>query len=110
NYLFRQWSDAAGVLDYIAFAKSYIAKCEERYGAEAVEELLDAGHALMSHAVFRYHRPPAPTADEREARRKEREQFEQVGLLEYWTDSLVGDKAIEDVREADERERRRALQ
>jgi stage V sporulation protein R len=110
NYLFRQWSDASGVLDYIAFAKSYIAKCEERYGADAVEEILDAGHALMSHAVFRYHRPPAPTADEREARRKEREQFEQVGLLEYWTDSLVGAKAIEDASQADERERRRALQ
>ncbi len=110
NYLFRQWSDAGGILDYIAFAKNYIAKCEERYGLDAVEDVLDAAHALMSHGVFRYRRPPAPTADEQEARRKEREQFEQVGLLEYWTDSLIGAKAIEDASQADEIERRRALQ
>ena len=30
NYLFRQWTDAEGILDYLAFAKNYIAACEER--------------------------------------------------------------------------------
>lgn len=110
NYLFRQWSDAGSILDYVAFAKNYIAKCEEQHGMDALEDVLDAAHALMSHGVFRYRRPPAPTADEQEARRKEREQFEQVGVLEYWTDSLIGAKATEDVSQADMTERRRALQ
>ena len=32
NYLFRQWTDADGILDYLDFAKRYIAKCEERHG------------------------------------------------------------------------------
>ena len=32
NYLFKQWTDADGILDYLEFAKSYIAQCEERYG------------------------------------------------------------------------------
>ena len=32
NYLFRQWTDAEGILDYLDFAKSYVAQCEERYG------------------------------------------------------------------------------
>ena len=32
NYLFKQWTDADGILDYLDFAKSYIAQCEERYG------------------------------------------------------------------------------
>ena len=54
NYLFKQWTDAEGILDYLAFAKSYIAKCEERYGHEAVERMLDAAHALMTHGVHRY--------------------------------------------------------
>ena len=32
NYLFRQWTDAGAILGYLDFAKSYIAKCEERHG------------------------------------------------------------------------------
>ncbi len=50
NYVFRQWTDADGILDYLEFARGYIANCEERYGEAAVERLLDAAHALMSHA------------------------------------------------------------
>ena len=37
NYLFRQWTDAEGILDYLEFAKRYIARCEERHGLAAVE-------------------------------------------------------------------------
>ena len=58
NYLFRQWTDAEGILEYLQFAKSYIAECEEREGLNAVEEILDAAHAIMDHGVFRYRRPP----------------------------------------------------
>src|SRR5512143_530264 len=54
NYLFRQWTDAESILDYLAYAKAYISQCEERYGETAVERLLDAAHALMSHGVHRY--------------------------------------------------------
>ncbi len=50
NYLFQQWTDANGILDYLEFARDYIMSCEERYGEAAVERLLDAAHALMSHA------------------------------------------------------------
>ena len=53
NYLFRQWTDADGILDYLEFAKTYIAECEERYGHGPVERLLDAAHALMNQAVHR---------------------------------------------------------
>src|ERR1700738_2876776 len=49
NYLFKQWTDADGILDYLDFAKSYVAQCEERHGRLAVEQKLDAAHALMSH-------------------------------------------------------------
>src|SRR3982075_3233894 len=54
NYLFRQWTDAEGILDYLDFAKSYVAQCEERHGRLAVEQTLDAAHALMSHGIDRY--------------------------------------------------------
>src|ERR1700742_3849432 len=54
NYLFRQWTDADGILDYLDFAKGYVAHCEERHGRLAVEQTLDAAHALMSHGIDRY--------------------------------------------------------
>src|ERR1700753_2418128 len=49
NYVFKQWTDAGGILDYLDFARGYIAQCEERYGETAVERLLGAGHALIKH-------------------------------------------------------------
>ena len=63
NYLFRQWTNAEGILDYLSFAKKYIAACEERHGRDAVEATLDSAHALMEQGVFRYRRPPKPSKD-----------------------------------------------
>ena len=57
NYLFRQWTDADAIIDYMVFAKKYVMQCEERYGEQAVEEVLDSCHALMQHGVDRYHHP-----------------------------------------------------
>lgn len=54
NYLFKQWTDADGILDYLDFAKNYVSQCEEKHGRLAVEQTLDAAHALMSHGVDRY--------------------------------------------------------
>ena len=48
NYLFKQWTHADAIIDYLAFARKYIAECEERYGIEEVEDVLDACHALQS--------------------------------------------------------------
>ena len=77
NSLFRQWTDAGGILDYMEFAKSYIARCEEKYGEVAVERVLDAAHALMMQGVSRYPRRRGfDLADEarREAERREEEE------------------------------------
>lgn len=46
NYLFKTQTDAAGIVDYLSFAKRYILMCEERYGQAEVESVLDACHAL----------------------------------------------------------------
>jgi stage V sporulation protein R len=79
NHLFRQWSDAEGILDYLDYARGYIARCEERYGALEVEQLLDAAHALMPSSVFRHRRRPAmPLGEERRRRRERLEQEERA--------------------------------
>ena len=70
NYLFQQWTDADGILDYLEFARGYIAQCEERYGEAQVERLLDAAHALMSHGVHRYPRRRAADLRSEEQRAK----------------------------------------
>ena len=56
NYLFKEETDATGILDYLSFAKSYVATCEEKHGVAAVERILDAAHALMDQGVNRYGR------------------------------------------------------
>ena len=55
--LFRQWTQADAILEYLAFAKRFVAECEERYGLSAVEAVLDAAHALMNQGVSRNARP-----------------------------------------------------
>ncbi|HZG69361.1 MAG TPA: SpoVR family protein, partial [Herpetosiphonaceae bacterium] len=72
NYLFKEWTDADGILDYLEFAKGYIARCEERYGQAAVEKVLDAAHALMSHGAHRYPRKKRPDLRSEERREEER--------------------------------------
>jgi spore cortex formation protein SpoVR/YcgB (stage V sporulation) len=54
NELFRQWTDASYIIEYLKYAKKYIADCEERHGTQEVESLLDACHALQNYGVDRY--------------------------------------------------------
>ena len=46
NYLVTMYTDADAIIDYLLFAKNYIAECEEKYGEEEVERVLDAAHSL----------------------------------------------------------------
>ncbi|MDB5610554.1 MAG: SpoVR family protein, partial [Bradyrhizobium sp.] len=84
NYLFKQWTDAEGILDYLDFAKGYVAQCEERHGRQAVEQTLDAAHALMSHGIDRY--PGKKKLDLRaeEKRAGERRQHEESAFNDLW--------------------------
>ncbi len=84
NYLFRQWTDAQGILQYLDFAKSYIAKCEQRYGHTAVERLLDAAHSLMSHGVHRYPRKRKPDLMSEQRRERERRQHQEQMFNDLW--------------------------
>jgi spore cortex formation protein SpoVR/YcgB (stage V sporulation) len=92
NYLFRQWTDADGILDYLSFARDYVSKCEERYGLEAVERVLDAAHALKEHGVNRYaHRVKLNLAEERR-RAEERRAHAEATYNDLWRTVPVGDK------------------
>ncbi len=84
NYLFRTWTDASSIIDYLIFAKNYIAKCEQRYGIDQVENLLDSCHALINYGIDRYKRPSPISADKEKARQLEREKYLQLQINELW--------------------------
>ncbi|MFT0891840.1 SpoVR family protein [Pseudochelatococcus sp. G4_1912] len=84
NYLFRQWTDAEGILDYLSFAKKYIAACEERYGFSAVERILDVAHSLMNQGVHRYPRRARLDLRAEQQREAERHAHQEQVYNDLW--------------------------
>lgn len=84
NYLFKQWTDAEAIIDYLVFAKRYIRECEEKYGIDEVEAVLDAAHSLQQYGVDKYKRPPKLSAAEEEKQRQERDAYIQSQLNDLW--------------------------
>ena len=84
NYLFRTWTDASSIIDYLVFAKQYIARCEEQHGVHEVEKILDSCHALMNYGVDRYKRPYPISPEEERRLQREREEYIQRNLNDLW--------------------------
>jgi stage V sporulation protein R len=84
NRLFREWTDARGILDYLEFARGYIQSCEERFGEPEVERLLDSAHALMNQGVHR-HRRRAPDLMSEQRREQERRQHDERMYNVLWS-------------------------
>lgn len=84
NHLFRQWTEPSAILDYLEFAKSYIAKCEDEHGIAAVERIIDAAHALQRHGVHRHagRRPMDLKAEQR--RDRERREYDESNYNDLW--------------------------
>jgi len=85
NYLFKQWTHADAIIDYLAFARQYISQCEERYGVETVEAILDACHALQAYGVDRYTHPAALSAAAEKRRQQERWQQAEREVNVLWS-------------------------
>ena len=101
NYLYRTWTDATSIIDYLVFAKQYMSQCEERHGVEEVEKMLDSCHALMNYGVDRYKRPHPVSPEEERRRQRERAEYIQRNLNDLW-------RTVPRAREH-ERARRRAV-
>jgi len=105
NYLFQTWTKADTILDYLDFAKRYIAKCEDRYGQEEVARILDSAHALMGQGVHRYHGARGPDLRHEEERQKSRRAHQERIFNDLWRTLPTAAKAAS----PDFTERRRAL-
>ena len=84
NYLFKMWTSADAIIDYLVFAKKYISDCELRYGIDQVESLLDSCHALMNYGVDRYKHPGALSIQEEKIRQQNREVYMQAQVNDLW--------------------------
>ena len=83
NYLFQQWTDATAILDYLRFAKEYVTECEEKYGVETVEAVIDSAHALMGQGISRHPvRRQSQSAVHDKARK--RREHEEATYNELW--------------------------
>ncbi len=84
NYQFKLWTDADGILDYLDFAKKYVADCEERYGQLEVERTLDAAHALMPNSTPRFAGRKVLNLRAEEQRQRERRAHEEAVFNDLW--------------------------
>lgn len=84
NYLFRQWTDASSIIDYLLFAKDYISATESKHGRKVVESWLDSCHALMDHGVNRYKRPSKLSMEKEKQRQSERYDYLQSQITELY--------------------------
>ena len=84
NYLFRMWTDAASIIDYLVYAKNYVSACEEKHGLAVVEDFIDSCHALSNHGVDRYRRPTRKSLAQELNERIDREAYAQRQVNELW--------------------------
>lgn len=104
NYLFKMWTDADAIVDYLEFAKKYIRSCEEKYGEEAVEAILDSAHALKDLGIDKYKRPPKLSAEKEMEYAKEKAEFLQQSVNELWNSVIF--KSKEEEKEAAQEKKR----
>mgnify|MGYP001276660110 CR=1 FL=1 len=75
NYLFRQFTHADSILDYLKFARDFVVQCEQQHGWREVEKVLDCCHAISSYGVDRYRKPGRLSARRERERLAERLRF-----------------------------------
>lgn len=53
NVFFKEMTNASTIIPFLKNAKSFISECEDKYGEDEVEALLDACHSLSLYAIDR---------------------------------------------------------
>jgi stage V sporulation protein R len=109
NHLFRQWTEASAILDYLGFARSYVASCEDRYGVAVVESVLDAAHSLSRHGVHRHggSRPLNLKAEQK--RELDRQTYDERVYNDLWRTLPDSTKPAQGSDKVAERQRRLGL-
>jgi spore cortex formation protein SpoVR/YcgB (stage V sporulation) len=84
NYLFKNWTEADSIIEYLKFAKKFIKSCEEKYGEKRVEKLLDACHSLQNHGFDKYKKPSKLSTELKFQRKKQWENYFENTFNDLW--------------------------
>src|SRR5208283_4216927 len=95
NYMFRQWTDAESILDYLVFARNYIEEQEQKHGRSEVEDWLDSCHALQNYGINRYKKPAKLSIQKEKDKQHERLDYLQSQVNELYNPILPINKADE---------------
>ncbi len=83
NYMYKQWTHPDFIVEYMKFAKNYIISCEEKYGEAAVEEILDAAHALQYNSIDKFKRK-TKTKKQQLEKIEGRKKYERESFSDIW--------------------------
>lgn len=78
NYLFKQFTKADEIIGIMDDLKEKVSRAEQRYGIDAVEELLDACHALQNQGIDKYTKPKKRSPEENKERREKIAEFRRL--------------------------------
>jgi stage V sporulation protein R len=84
NYLFRMWTDASSIIDYLVYAKNYVAECEERHGLDAVETCSTAATRWPTTASTATAARPQDAGARSWPSAKDREAYAQQQVNDLW--------------------------
>lgn len=108
NHLFQQWTEPSSILDYLEFARGYVARCEDQHGPAAVERILDAAHALSRHGVHRHAGSRPLNLRSEEQRERERREHDERAFNDLWR-TVPGTRTARNRDASAERRRRLGL-
>ena len=76
------------------FAREYVEKCEEKYGYEEVERILDACHMIQRYGVDKYTKPQRISAKKERERLKQKLEDDRVLVNDLWRTVPNDDEGI----------------
>ena len=77
NYMFKEWTSSKTIIEYLIYAREYIEQCEQKYGEQLVEFILDAAHSLKHNSLDHNKRKSKKSLAALAAKRKVRLDVEQ---------------------------------
>ena len=99
NYLFKTWTNAEAIIDYLVFAKNFVKKCEEKYGLDEVELFLDALHSIRNYGINKYKRPVKLNSYAEAEKAGERAEYLRKHVNELWDTTVIKRKKEEKNRQ-----------
>jgi spore cortex formation protein SpoVR/YcgB (stage V sporulation) len=94
NHMFERFTQAKDILGHLLKLKNYVRECEDKYGYEEVEKVIDACHALETHGVDRYKKPQKRTPEEAKAKRERIEEARRQSVDRVMDTTLVKKKKV----------------